>query len=149
MHLRLEEKAISPCFIIPTQSRTYANPAYPHSPASDIWPTQIHTHKHTPKYSKCRRNSDRNLNFTMHMQACSCMNSLYLMAWEWTCTTDLCATLIKWVTLQFKFLLLFLSHRHTQFVTQRAMRARGMNMTNQESEEKRQSERKEEKWHPA
>lgn len=45
--LEARRKAISPCFIIPIQSPTYANPAYPHSPASDIWPTQIHTPPHT------------------------------------------------------------------------------------------------------
>lgn len=77
----------------------------------------------------------------MHVQACSCMNSLYLIVWEWTCT--LIAPPIKRVTLRFNFLLLFLSHRRTRFVILRAERARGTDTTNQEGGEK--SNQKEEK----
>lgn len=53
---------------------------------------------------------------------------------------DLFGTLIKWVTFEIQVSFIY---SLTQFVTQRAVRARSMNMTNQESEEKSQSERKE------
>lgn len=48
----------------------------------------------------------------MHIQACSCMNSLYLIVWEWTCTTDLFATLKKWVTLRFNVFTISLTQAH-------------------------------------